>query len=254
MEHYYLSNGTVGKYDTDQSALYAVQYLRTRGNKVVATKKYLNALDFHYAVLFGHESSLTASQIEELCYTLLTEGGYSSTATHIVELRYDANRNLSLRVVETSPYKHFTIRALRPKGYIFPITCHELTIQSSAWVAMRELMRQLSRAYDCDIPICVNSDNNIWSVDGVSPFVVTGRNIYVNPTITSVEAMMVYDALKELKQYVIIPTEISLNELLHADELFYVDHRGITSVHSVSKQLFSDNVANMVSNLLNNEI
>jgi hypothetical protein len=66
--------------------------------------------------------------------------------------------------------------------------------------------------------------------------------------------MMVYEAIKELKRYNIIATDTPLGELLKADELFYVDHRGITSVYSVSTHTFSDNIANLISNILNNGI
>ena len=251
MEHFLISNNSVSKYNTEERIVCPCQRMRTKGNKILNLSRHLELLDFTYNILYGESCPLQQSEVASACDTLLQKGGYSSTAVHIVEMQYDQSKNLQLRVVETSPYKEFALRALRPNAQLFSIDGHELTLQTTASAQFTELLRLLSRHYDCDVPVCINSQGEVWSVDGTVPFVVKGKRITICTSMDTVEAEMAATALANLIQYEVKMDIITVDQALDADEIFYVDSRGITCLKSISGHMLSDNIANALYRSLN---
>jgi hypothetical protein len=251
MEHYQIINNSISKYDTDSQGVCPCQRMRTKGNKIVSLDKHIDLLNYTFEVIYGTESDLTARQVESACTALLERGGYSASVSHIIELQYNINRELTLRVIESSPYKDFALRAVRPNAYPFSINCFEATLQTSASVALVGLLRNLSRHYGCDIPLCIDNEGKVWSIDGASPIIVKGKKITISATIHTVQTEVSSEALANLLNYQISFEPISFNDALEADELFYVDSRGITSVRSLSEHIYSDNVANLLHRSLN---
>ncbi|MBQ9138279.1 MAG: hypothetical protein IJX65_06575 [Alistipes sp.] len=246
MEQWSISNGVTSRYNTDERPLYIYQRMRAYGGCIAELAAHLEIVKSTYRAIFGEECSLTVARVESQCATLLKRGGYSEGSVHIVELRYDRNDNLSLRVLETSLYKHFSLRAVRPKAFECNISGGELMLHTSAAIAMQELLSSIAHQNGCDIPLCVDSNGRVTSVDGASPIITSGRNIAISHTIDSVEARATIKALKRVKGYTLTFKNITIEDIRSADEFFYADHRGITAVHSFEGHLYSDNIANVV--------
>ena len=251
MEHILIKNGSISKYNTDEQGAYPLQRMRTKNNKVVTLERHFELLSNTYEILFGEQCPLTLSEVEKSCDTLLEKGGYSSSACHILEMKYDQQKNLTVRVIETSPYKEFALRAVRPDAHLFSINCFETTIQTTASVAMTELLRLIAHHYNCDIAACINNSGELWSIDGAAPFVVKGKKISACATIDTVETEMAAATLANLLQYEIKIEEVTIDQAMEADEIFYVDSRGITSVRSIAGHMLSDNVANALFRNIN---
>lgn len=251
MEHWVISNGQVGKYDTDNRPLYIYQRMRTKGHQIPHISEHLELVNYAHNILFGAPTPLTAEQINNDCATLLKRGGYAESSTHIVELRYDGCQNYSLRVLETSLYKHFAVRAVRPNAHLFSISNLEIHLPTSVAITANELLCNMARRYDCDIPICIDECGMVTSIDGASPIIVRGKDIIISTTIESVELNMVIETLSKLSKYDLHIAPISIEEATNADELLYVDYRGVTAVKSLSEQYYSDNIAHTIIAALN---
>ena len=251
MEHWVISNGQIGKYDTNKRPLYIYQRMRTKDNHILYLEEHLELINYGFELLYGTPTALTIEQVNKDCEKLLKKGGYQENATHILELRYDRYQNYSLRVLETSLYKHFSVRAVRPKAHIFNIANLEINLPTSAAITANELLCTMARRYDCDIPLCIDDYGVLSSIDGASPIIARGREIVISQTIPSVELEMAYQALSNQTKYKITTSPISIEEATHADELFYIDYRGITAVGSLSDSFYSDNIAHTVIGALN---
>ena len=254
MEHWVISNGQVGKYNTDIRPLYIYQRMRTKGNKIIYLPDHLKLINYGYEVLYGAPTPLTIEQIQRDCHTLLKQGGYSENATHIVELRYDSCDNYSLRVVETSLYKSFSVRAVRPKAHLCNIANLELNLPTSIAITANEMFCNMARRYNCDIPLCIDECGMVASIDGASPIIVKGKEIIFSRTVESVELDMVIQAMAEQNKYQITTSQIALEELINADELLYIDYRGVTAVGSFSESTYSDNIAHAIIRALNYKV
>ena len=95
MEHYQIINNSISKYNTDSQGVCPCQRMRTKGNKIVSLDKHIDLLNYTFEVIYGTESDLTARQVESACTALLERGGYSASVSHIIELQYNINRELT---------------------------------------------------------------------------------------------------------------------------------------------------------------
>ncbi|MFR9567018.1 MAG: hypothetical protein SNH13_07170, partial [Rikenellaceae bacterium] len=85
--------------------------------------------------------------------------------------------------------------------------------------------------------------------DDAPLFAVMGRNIYTPPAMESVEHRLVARAAQ---RHNITIQELSFKsaDLHYFDELFYVNHYGVTAIHSYEKKLYMSIIARKISTLL----
>lgn len=252
MKHWQFSkDGGFRQYEFGTNALYVLQRMRTLGNKIVYAEDYLEILNNTFQSLTGKYTTLTVKTIEDVCSQLLALGNYSPNSCHIIEIAYDMDHNFAVRVVETSIYKTLSIRAVRPVAQMFHFAHKELNLPTSAAITSNKLFRHMARLQDADIPVYVDIDGCVESVDGASPIIVQGRNITISANIESVEVLTVLEALQNLPNYNLHFGSISVSDVMTADEFFYVDYRGITVVQSLSGHMYSDNIPTMALRALN---
>lgn len=252
MKHWQFSkDGGFREYEFSTGALYVLQRMRTRDNKVEYAEDYLEILNNTFQSLTGKYTTLSAKTIEDVCSQLLTIGNYSAKSCHIIELAYDMEHNFAVRVVETSIYKTLSIRAVRPVAQMFYFAHKELNLPTSAAVTTNELFRHMARLQGADVPVYIDIDGMVENIDGASPIIVQGRDITISANIESVEALTLLEALQNLPNYNLHFGEITFADAVAADEFFYVDYRGITVVQSMSGHMYSDNIPTMALRALN---
>ena len=252
MKHWQFSkDGGFREYEFDTHSLYIYQRMRTKDNKIINTAGYLEILNDTYMSLTGNNLNISVKNIDDICSRLLSLGNYSTDACHIIELAHDLEENFAMRVVETSIYKSLSVRAVRPVAQAYLFSHDELNLPTSAGLNANELFRHMAKMQGYDIPVYIDIDNNVTSVDGASPIIVKGKNITINPTMESVETLTVLEALNNLPNYTLHFEPFSLFDAQEADEFFYVDYRGITSIGSMSDHIYTDNVPQLAVRALN---
>ena len=117
---------------------------------------------------------------------------------------------------------------------------------TSAARAHTELLRKYAERYGCSCVICVDHNGIVGNIDGAALMAVIDREIIVSQAIESVEKALMIERLRERRHESVVVRDISIEELRRADEIFYVDVRGITSVSELEGEILSDFVANAV--------
>lgn len=250
MEQWYIENNTTERYDTDNSELSLYQRLRATDGRVMYLNRHLDILRSYAAILLPHTPIPTASEIEQMCSRLLSRGGYSSSSTHILELNLWQSGRVRLSVIETSLYKGFDLRVLRPNAAIIEGCSTALLYPTSAALECEKLMKIIARQNGCDVALSVQN-SSVIAIDSTNPIIVHGTNVTIGNSITSAYTELVVETLKKLPQYNISLSEISLQQVATADELFFADHRGLTAVGSLGGRQYSDTVAYAISKYLN---
>lgn len=247
MEHWLYKDGTTTKYRTDNRTLFVWQRMRTKGLELLRATQHIERLNRSALSLFGISTTLSTKELQDICRRLLIRGNYSSTATHIVELRLDSVGDISLRVIETSLYKDFALRVVRPKAYITECSAQLLESNTSASLVIADILRAEANNKDCAIAICTNSHGEIKYIDGASPIIVRGKEITISPTIDTLDTVIAIDALKQLNGMELTIAPIMVDLLSTATELLYVDSRGVTSVSQVGDRFYADSTAYALS-------
>ena len=250
MEQWYIENNTTERYDTDNSELSLYQRLRATDGRVIYLNRHLDILRSYAAILLPHTPIPTASEIEQMCSRLLSRGGYSSSSTHILELNLWQSGRVRLSVIETSLYKGFDLRVLRPNAAIIEGCSTALLYPTSAALECEKLMKIIARQNGCDVALSVQN-SSVIAIDSTNPIIVHGTNVTIGNSISSAYTELVVETLKKLPQYNISLSEISLQQVATADELFFADHRGLTAVGSLGGRQYSDTVAYAISKYLN---
>ena len=250
MEQWYIENNTTERYDTDNSELSLYQRLRATDGRVMYLNRHLDILRSYAAILLPHTPIPTASEIEQMCSRLLSRGGYSSSSTHILELNLWQSGRVRLSVIETSLYKGFDLRVLRPNAAIIEGCSTALLYPTSAALECEKLMKIIARQNGCDVALSVQN-SSVIAIDSTNPIIVHGTNVTIGNSITSAYTELVVETLKKLPQYNISLSEISLQQVATADELFFADHRGLTAVGSLGGRQYSDTVAYAIAKYIN---
>ena len=250
MEQWYIENNTTERYDTDNSELSLYQRLRATDGRVMYLNRHLDILRSYAAILLPHTPIPTASEIEQMCSRLLSRGGYSSSSTHILELNLWQSGRVRLSVIETSLYKGFDLRVLRPNAAIIEGCSTALLYPTSAALECEKLMKIISRQNGCDVALSVQN-SSVIAIDSTNPIIVHGTNVTIGNSISSAYTELVVETLKKLPQYNISLSEISLQQVATADELFFADHRGLTAVGSLGGRQYSDTVAYAIAKYIN---
>lgn len=251
MEQWLINNGVVSRCDSEEQGLFLYQHMRAQNGKIFNLKEHLELLNSTAVSLFGEPISLTEKVVVKSCEELLYRGGYSSTAIHILELRVWQSGKYQLRVAETSLYKGFALRVMRPKALLAEGCNYPFSQPTSAAAAMVDFLRLSALQQQCQIAICTDNNGFVTSVDGATPIVVHGTDITISNSAVSIYSNIVLSALKQLQNQHVKVAPITLADLRSADELFYADARGITAVGSFENCHYSDSIAYAVSKLLN---
>ena len=247
MEHWLYSKDGFSKYDTAESTLFVWQRMRTQGHTIPALHYHLERLSAVSREIFGSAITLQAKEVEQRCRELLLRGNYSDKGIHIVEIRLEASADYSLRVVESSIYKKLDLRVVRPKAHLVELAGQALTLPTSTAQSVQQLLATIATANDCAIAVATDAKGRVWSVDGASPIVVKGLKITLSPTIESAEMLQAEKILRERYADHLTIGPITTEQIAAADELFYVDARGITSVSQCGESSYSDSIAYALS-------
>lgn len=246
MKHYLYTDGNISQYDTECHSLFIFQRMRTKGHTLLHTDKYIDIVNRTSIELFGTKTTISTKELENCCKSLLLRGNYSPKATHIVELRIYENSKFSLQVVETSLYEGFQLRVIRPKAITTLLSGDIFKFPTSALSATNETLRKVASRKE-GVALCVDNDGNITNIDGANPVAVFGRRVVLSNNIESVETNMVIEALKRLRSEDFSVENINIDTLTSADEVFFADSRGITSVSEFNGRFYSDALAYAVT-------
>ena len=250
MEQWYIENKTTERYSTDSQELSLYQRLRATEGHIMHLSRHLDILHSYADILLPQSPIPTAAEVEQMCQRVLSRGGYSSNSTHILELRLWQSGRVRLSVIETSLYKGFDLRVLRPNAAIIEGCSTALLYPTSAALECEKLMKIIARQNGCDVALAVQN-GSVIAIDSTNPIVVHGTNVTIGQSITSAYTEFIIETLKKLPQYNISLSEISLQQAASADELFFADHRGLTAIGALGGRQYSDTVAYAIAKHLN---
>lgn len=223
---------------------FVYQRMRCCGEALPHAAEHIELLNAAAQTLFGNKSSLTIKELQEATSKLIRYSGRRPDVPHIVEVRYYDNGEYICRINESSLYKQFSLRAIRPSGEIFASENCLGTIPTSAFQSELELMRRyLTNQASGKVVVARGRDNNILHIDGGTPIMMKGYDIVVATTPKSVTANLAATAATKINGYKTTIRDFSIDEAMEAEELLYVDERGITSLSQLNGHRYATIIA-----------
>ena len=239
-------NGKEGTWSSAIEAPYLYQQVRTQGYQPLRLAEHCRLLSFASQRLFDRVLNADIQELEQSIAAILAHDRYSKELSHIVEIRLYSESDYAVFAVESSLYGDFELRAIRPRALIHSAEIGFGDMPTSAARAHTELLRKYGEKYGCACVVCADHNGIVGNIDGAAVMAVIDREIVVSQAVESVEKSLMIERLRECRHENVVVRDISVEELRRAEEIFYIDVRGITSISELEGEVLSDFVANAV--------
>lgn len=225
---------------------YLVQTVHVRGRQPRLLREHLDRLERSRAELFGEHPHLDAKEVAERIVRLLDAERYPAGLSIGVRLELRGCDTLDLRPDPVPLYRGYVLRALRPAAcslrFDVPFSPHPTSAGEAVWATAGEIAA--ARGYRTAVRIDRSGLRS--EADGAPLFTVRGRTVFVPAPPADVTGRLAAEAIRRAGYALRIETTPA-EELPFPDELFYVDHRGVTALESCDGRLLMAVIAERVA-------
>ena len=208
--------------------VYLYQRLRTVDYRPLHTAAHLSRLRDGAGSLFGRPAELPAGRIADEIGALLRANGYPAGGA-TVTLRLYADGTYALTADGVSLYRTYALRSLRPAAAVVPCDGYRPEWPTSARRETARWAQQEAERSGARCALLCDRDGIVRTADDAPLFAVRGKTAFVSPAEACVERELGLRAVEaaglELEE-----RPVMRDELPRFDELFYVDHRGVTAL------------------------
>ena len=221
------------------------EYIRTWGFEPLFFEEHYARLDALSRRLFLAPIGISPEALRQDIAKALQQGGCSPRTANVVYVRCDNDGNVSVESVELL-YNKFSLRALHPQGYICRASGELLLENSSAKESLVELNRAIAQISDEGVAIWIDEQGELLAIDGAPVVAVFEDEIRFSRMGDGVEFDIAYSVAADIKRTT-IKGAIMADELRNAKELFCVDYRGVTALHSFDSHRYMDIIAEKIA-------
>ena len=226
--------------------LYVYEAIMTVGHQPLHLGRYLQLLSEASEAILCRRVSLNEHDTQVLIEKFLRQNGYPESKPAYVELRIYRSGEVVLLGGEVSPYSAWGLRLLMPAGTDiscdFPYSEHRSSISRS----IAEALQAEVEMRGAKVVVRFDEEGCACSVDDAEIFVVREYTVSTPRLLRSVEGKLVADAIQRAGMQLQIEA-ISREKLDAADEIFYADHRGITTLKSYNGHPLMHIIAEKIS-------
>ena len=227
---------------------YIYEYIRTQGYEPLYFEEHYARLDALSQRLFNAPLNTSAKELKVAIGDILRKEGYSAHTINCVYIRYYDNGELKLEVIEII-YNTFSLRAIRPQGYICYLSGDMLVANTSAKEAMLELNRSTVQNSNSEVPIWVEEDGSILAIDGSPIVAVFEDEIRFSEVSGGVEFNIAMQKMATPRRK-ISKGAITLEDLGIAKEVLCIDYRGITALAGWNERHYTDITAERIAHTI----
>lgn len=227
---------------------YVYQTLHTLGYKALHTGEHLRLASLYGEELFGCSVRLIPVRLQRLVSKLLDSLRYPKSVSCFVELRLYASGLTCLRAGERGLAAGYLFRPVYPNAVTIPFYARRIPCS-----ATREAIRTAdwtARAQKADAWVGIGPDGRVACCDGCLLFGVEDRTVLTPRIEDSVDYTSALHAIRSAG-YRLRVGELTPDDLGRLDELFYIDHRGITALRQLDGRLLMHIIAERIALKLN---
>lgn len=206
-----------------------IQTIHCHHNQPRLVAEHLTVLTRAAKSLWGFDYRPDVAAITSRIEELLRTERYPATVSAFVRLTLDSSGEEQLLSLGTSLYDGYALRSLRPDCCTLPYRHpFEEPISSSA-LACDTLAASVACRRGYDAAIRCNDEGVCYAIADAPLFAVRDGELYTSiaPATATAQLLASAAAKRGIPLHI---TPILVRELSRYDELFVVDHRGITSV------------------------
>ena len=190
---------------------------------------HIAVLDAASRELFGHPYAPAAERLAKRIEALAAVERYPAGVSGFVRIELDPDGKERLSPAGVSLYDGYTFRSLQPEAVTVDYDLPLSEAPTSAREAAAQLARRLAERAGAEVAVRCDSAGILGSADDAPLLAIAGRTVLTAPGFASVERRLAVQAVRaaglELRE-----EPFGRADLPGFDELFFADHRGVTSL------------------------
>lgn len=235
---------------------YLYQTLHVLDGQCAALAEHLSVLDGWSRQLFGRpfrpDRKALAAQITALAAQSVPAGCDRSLFVRLY-VPASAEPACRLEVEAVSLYRGYDLRSLQPEAVSLQYDIPLADAPTSARDAAEALARQQARLLGASVAVRCDSAGLLRTADDAPLFAIRSTAVYTPPAPHGVERELAMQAVRKAG-FELYEEEIDRSRLPRFDELFYVDHRGLTALSRCDGQPYMTLFAERVAKALGGEL
>jgi hypothetical protein len=224
---------------------YIYEHIRTQGFEPMHFEEHFARLNALARKLLLAPLAIEREELQRRVAECLRNAGCSPRTTNAVYVQCYAGGDVKVEAVEML-YNTFSLRALRPNGYICRLSGEILLENSSAKEAVLELNYATHSVTEQGVPIWVDELGEVLAINGSPAIAVFENEICFSSAGAGVEFELAYNAAQKMKRNV-SKRALRAEELPAVKELLYIDYRGITALEGFEYHRYMDITAERIA-------
>ncbi len=212
------------------------QIVHTLGGRIFHLEEHLKILFEAYYQLFNGYARLSVPEVESQIREAIIRSRPPKDLSFFVTLSLSAQGSLTISNTQRSLYEGYTLRCVMPRAAMVAFDMPHIYLPTTLRSSLTEFVNSESRRNKGDIAL----RSHLGEVDlanGAQLFGVLQEEIITAKESHSVEHKAAKDAAQSLG-IKLIERPILCDELQQLEELFYVDHQGVTAIKSCNSRYY----------------
>ncbi|MFR9504434.1 MAG: aminotransferase class IV [Rikenellaceae bacterium] len=224
------------------------QVVHTLNGEIFHLEEHLKILFEAYYELFSSGTKIEKSEVEQQIKEAIVRSRCPRGVSLFVKLSLRYGGSIEIHSCERSLYEGYTLRCISPRVATVEFTTPYIEFASSVREQLIELSNLAARKKGGDIALRLHN-GIVDTIQGAQIFAVSANCIITAASSYSVE----HKIAKEIAQQIdlqLIERDIHQEELSTLDEIFFIDHAGITSIKSCNGRFYMSIVASALATRL----
>lgn len=207
------------------------QIIHVRGREPRFLSEHLGELERAWYALFRRQLKLDRAEVRQALLTLLDRERYPIEGSAYVALEVAADGGWHLHPEGDSLYRGYVLRALRPEAVTIRFDLPFDGLPTAAAALTWQTARRMAEQRRAGAVVRLSADLTLLEADGMPLFAVAARTVYTSREVQGVEGRLALEAIRRAG-YPLQIMPLKRDHLADIEELFYVDHRGVTALSS----------------------
>ena len=209
---------------------YLYQTVHVLDGECLCLREHLAVLDRWSRTLFGCPGPQDAREVGTAIAAVAGREAPGSDRSKFVRLVLPASGSLRLEFEGVSLYRGYDLRSLMPEAVTLQYEPPLFDAPTSAREAAVELARQYAGLQGASVAVRCDRNGTLMAADEAALFAIRGRRVYAPPGEASIGRSL---AVRSIRAAGLELAEASVgrDDLPRMDELFFIDHRGVTALH-----------------------
>ena len=226
--------------------VYLYQTVHILDGESLCLREHLAVLDRWSRTLFGCPGPQDAREVGTAIAAVAGREAPGSDRSKFVRLVLPASGSLRLEFEGVSLYRGYDLRSLMPEAVTLQYEPPLFDAPTSAREAAVELARQYAGLQGASVAVRCDRNGTLMAADEAALFAIRGRRVYAPPGEASIGRSLAVRSIRaaglELAE-----APVGRDDLPRMDELFFIDHRGVTALSRCDGQpymaIFAERIA-----------